>query len=213
MLPSPFAPAISDRFGLTNVFSVGALGMALSLVWLGLVGDTYLSVLAPLVFFGLSMGLSMSPATKAITDTLPAEKQGTASALNDTVREAGSALGIALLGSILTSGYASNISGTVDTLPPELGEPVGEGIGQAMFVASQLGPEGAQIASAANDAFMDGWTTTMLVAAAVAALAAVAFRKIGPGRSAIVVDLNEESVAAPSDGRVSARSPHRAPLR
>ena len=98
---SPIAPRIADRFGLVNVLTVGSLLMAVSFAWLGLAGDTYLSVLPGLVLLGIAMGLSMSPATTAITEALPAERQGRASALNDTGREAGSALGIALIGVIL----------------------------------------------------------------------------------------------------------------
>ena len=60
----------------------------------------YLSLLPGLMVFGVGVGLLMSPSTAAITESLPAEKQGVASALNDTVRELGGAIGIALLGSL-----------------------------------------------------------------------------------------------------------------
>ncbi len=175
---SPIAPRIAKRYGLANVLSLGAAMMAVAFVWLGLADDSYLAVLPPLVLLGLAMGLSMSPATTAITESLPSERQGLASALNDTVREAGSALGIALIGSTLTSGYADSITATTDTLPPELAEPVGEGIGQALAVAAQLGPEGAAVAQAAQTAFLDGWTMAMFVAAAAAAVGGIGVRQI-----------------------------------
>ena len=116
----------------------------------------------------------MSPSTTAITESLPAEKQGVASALNDTVREVGSSIGIALIGSLLAAGYSSSIADTAEQLPPELGEPVEEGIGQALAVAGQLGPEGEQIAEAARAAFLDGWGSTMWIAAGVAVVAGFA---------------------------------------
>ena len=174
MALSPVAPRIADRFGLVNVLSVGSVLMAVSFAWLGLAGDTYLSVLPGLVLLGLAMGLSMSPATTAITEALPAERQGLASALNDTVREAGSALGIALIGSTLTSAYADSIRDTAEQLPAELAHPVEEGIGQALAVSAQVGDP--SIAEAARQAFLDGWTISMFVAAAAAVVGGIAVR-------------------------------------
>ena len=129
-------------------------------------------MLPGLVIVGIGMGLSMSPATTAITESLPADKQGVASALNDTVREFGAALGVALLGSVLAAGYSSSIEPTTSQLPEELAEPVGEGIGQAMAVAAQLGADGVPVAQAATSAFLDGWTLSMIIAAGLAVLAA-----------------------------------------
>ena len=173
---SPIAPRIAERFGLVNVLTVGSVLMAVSFAWLGFAGDTSLSVLPGLVLLGLAMGLSMSPATTAITEALPAERQGLASALNDTVREAGSALGIALIGSTLTSVYASSIRDTTEQLPAELAHPVEEGIGQALAVSAQIGD--ADLATAAQQAFLDGWSVAMFVAAAAAMVGGVAVRAL-----------------------------------
>ena len=191
---SPVAPQIADRFGLANVLSLGAVTMAVSFVWLGLADSSYLAVLPPLVLLGLAMGLSMSPATTAITEALPTEKQGLASALNDTVREAGSALGIALIGSVLASGYNDGIAETAESLPPELAHPVEEGIGQAIYVAEQLGADGEAIAEAARAAFLDGWTLSMFVAAAVSIVGAIGIRQINrigaPAEPTVAEDLD-----------------------
>ena len=175
---SPVAPRLAERFGLANVLTVGSVLMAASFAWLGFADSAYMAILPALVLLGIAMGLSMSPATEAITNALPAEKQGLASAINDTVREAGSALGIALIGSVLAAGYGDSIADTADSLPPELGEPVSEGIGQAMFVAGQLGADGAPIAEAARSAFLDGWTVAMFVAAAAAMVGGIAVRQL-----------------------------------
>ena len=175
---SPVAPRIAERFGLANVLTFGSVLMAVSFTWLGFADSSYMAVLPGLILLGIAMGLSMSPATEAITNALPAEKQGLASAINDTVREAGSAMGIALIGSVLTAGYVDSIATTADTLPEELAEPVSEGIGQAMFVASQLGADGAPIVEAARNAFLDGWSTAMFVAAAAAVIGGIAVRQL-----------------------------------
>src|SRR5690606_4704077 len=103
-------------------------GLAL-LATMASVEGGYLSILPGLLVMGLGMGFTMTPSTEAITESLPAEKQGVASALNDTTREVGGSLGIALLGSLVSAGYRSAVSDTADTLPPELAEPVREGFG------------------------------------------------------------------------------------
>ena len=109
MMPtSTFAPRVAARFGsrATMITGVAIFGIGLSTLALrASVEGGYWSVLPGLMIIGLGMGLTMTPATAAITETLPADKQGVASALNDTSREVGGALGVALLGSILSSGY------------------------------------------------------------------------------------------------------------
>lgn len=188
---SPIAPRLAERFGLANILSLGAVLLTVAYAWLGFVGDSYVSVLPPMMILGVAMGLAMSPATTAITESLPTERQGLASALNDTVREAGAALGIALIGSVLTSGYSNSISSVAETLPEELAEPVSEGIGQAMYVAGQLGADGAVVAEAAQNAFLDGWSMAMFVAAAAAAIGGIAVRQIGRLPSTDIFDTTE----------------------
>ncbi len=173
---SPIAPRISDRFGLGNVLGVGSLLLAAGFGVMGLATSdpTYAAVLPGLLLTGAGVGLAMSPATTAITGSLPAEKQGVASALNDTVREFGASIGIALIGSVLTAGYSSSIADTTDRLPDELAEPVEEGIGPALAVAGELGEDGQGLVVAARDAFLDGWGSAMGVATVVAVVAGVA---------------------------------------
>ncbi|MEM8902473.1 MAG: MFS transporter [Actinomycetota bacterium] len=194
---SPIAPRLSDRFGLGNQLGVGSLLMAagFGVMAVATSDPSYGAVLPGLVLTGLGVGLAMSPATTAITGSLPAEKQGVASALNDTVREFGSAVGVALIGSVLTAGYSSGISDTAEQLPGELAEPVEEGIGQALAVAGQLGADGEPIAAAARDAFLDGWGLSMTVATVVAVLAGgLAWAIFRSGRTTPVVVDDAESV-------------------
>ena len=66
---------------------------------------------------GLGMGFAMSPATEAIMGSLPRAKAGIGSAMNDVVREVGGTLGIAVLGSILSSSYGSGMDDATAGLP------------------------------------------------------------------------------------------------
>ena len=94
----------------TLLLGLGVFGLGLAiLAGLSSVDGGYVSALPGLVVIGIGMAFTMTPSTTAITSSLPEEKQGVASALNDTVREVGGAVGIALLGSVLNSGYRSGV--------------------------------------------------------------------------------------------------------
>ncbi|MEZ5244939.1 MAG: MFS transporter [Acidimicrobiales bacterium] len=177
MMPlSVVAPTIAARLGYERTLVTGMLLLATGLTLIAFLANTddgYLSVLPGLLVLGTGVGLTMSPSTTAITSSLPADKQGVASALNDTVRELGGAVGIALIGAILNAQYRSNISDTAVTLPPELATRVQEGIGGALAAAAQLGPDGDELAQAAQQAFVDGFKPALLAAAAIAVTAAI----------------------------------------
>lgn len=79
---------------------------------------TYWHLAGGLVLFGAGMGLAGTPSTTAITASLPPAKQGVGSAVNDTSRELGSALGIAILGTILNAGYRNGITPPSPACPP-----------------------------------------------------------------------------------------------
>ena len=109
----------------------------------------------------MGVGLAMAPATTGITESLPSHQQGVASALNDTVRELGGALGIALMGTALNVGYRSSIDQVADGLDPQLAPMVREGIATTYAATAWLPAEAAgPIVASARDAFVDGWRTS-----------------------------------------------------
>jgi EmrB/QacA subfamily drug resistance transporter len=184
MMPlSGFAPTVAKRIGTRTTLLVGtglfAVGLALMAIMASVEGG-YWSVFPGLLVLGVGMGLAMTPSTTAITETLPNEKQGVASALNDTVRELGGALGVALLGSVLNSAYRSNVATATEGLPAALQEPVEAGIGSALAVSAQLGDAGAVVADAARNAFVEGWQVSMWVGVGLAALVFVYLLVRGP---------------------------------
>jgi hypothetical protein len=132
------------------------------------------------------MALVMAPATESIMGSLPPAKAGVGSAVNDTTREVGGALGVAVLGSIASSGYAHSIGKVVDgtAMPAVAANAVKDSLGAAMQVASRIGGEpGAALAAAARNAFVDGMGVTLLVAAGVALLGAVVALVFLPARA------------------------------
>jgi EmrB/QacA subfamily drug resistance transporter len=184
MMPlSAVAPRISQRVGYRNTLAAGALLTAAGLATMALMADngaTYGNIVPGLLVVAIGVGLAMSPSTTAITESLPADKQGVASALNDTVRELGSALGIALIGSVLQAGYSSNVAGATGDLPPDVAHQVEEGIGSAAKVAPELGDQAVPVLTAAKDAFVDGWIGAMWVSVVIAAAAGVFVLARGP---------------------------------
>jgi len=186
MMPlSTVAPRIAARFGSRNTMLLGVVTFSAGLLVMALqasVSGGYLSVLPGLIVIGLGMGLTMTPSTTAITETLPDEKQGVASALNDTSRELGGALGMALLGSVLSAAFRSKMQDRLADLPAEVAEPASDGIANAFGVAQQSGEDGLRIIQAAKESFVDAWVNSMWVGVAIAAVAAVFLVVRGPRR-------------------------------
>lgn len=159
------SPRISDHFGYNRVGSSGLILMAVGFVVISFiqVDLNYLVFLIGLLFFGAGMALAGAPATTAITGSLPPSKQGVASATNDTAREFGSAMGIAILGSVLNSTYRTNVTESTAGLPEQATDAAQGSIAAAQEIGAQLGPPGQSLIDAANQAFVDGASNSLLV--------------------------------------------------
>lgn len=183
---SAVAPLIARRVGTRAMFvmggSLGAVGLIMMALMASIDGG-YFSVLPGLLILAAGIGVTMTPGTTAITAALPQDEQGVASALNDTVREFGAAVGIALLGSVMAAGYSSAVRGATAGLPEEAARIIEDGIGGASVVASHMGPAGDQLMVAARQAFLDGWTGSMWVSAAMGVGVAVACAFWTPSRA------------------------------
>ncbi len=183
MVASGLAPRLASRVGvraaMVTGLSIATAGVALMAARVSAEGG-YLSVLPGLAAMGLGAGLAMTPSTEAITSSLPREHQGVASALNDLTRELGAALGIAMLGGLLTAGYQSAISSRLDGVPDALAQIAGEGVANAEAISHDAGTYGDQITAAAHDAFIIGWQHAMWVGVAVMAALVLVVALRGP---------------------------------
>ena len=198
MLPMPLvliplarrAPVLAERWGINRVGSLGLASLAGGLLIIGLQGleFRYWLFLIGLLMFAAGMALAGTPATTAITSSLPPSKQGVASAVNDTSREVGSALGIAILGSVLNERYRSGLTDALTDSGLSLTGPAAEAargsLPAAQAVAERLGPAGQALADAADQAFVDATGGALATAAAVAALAAGYVLLRGPRKGA-----------------------------
>ncbi|MFJ2636560.1 MFS transporter [Streptomyces sp. NPDC087422] len=174
MATSGLAPRLAERVGSRRTMALGILlggaGLALMATLVSVDGG-YLSVLPGMLAMGIGMGLTMTPATEAITSSLPSERQGVASALNDVTREFGTALGVALLGALLSSGYRGAIGPRLDGVPPATAATAREGIANAVEAAHATGgPTAPALVRAAQQSFVDGWQQAMWAGVAVMTL-------------------------------------------
>jgi EmrB/QacA subfamily drug resistance transporter len=191
LLPLPFimlptarrAPLVAARIGFRRVTPVGLVAMAIGFLVLSQlsVDSSYWHFLVGLLFFGFGMGLAGTPATTAITSSLPMSKQGVASAVNDTSRELGSALGIAILGSLLNQGYRDGMAEAVTGLPEQLADGVLSSIAfTASPLISMLGETGDQLVEQGRAAFVSGVGDALLLATVIVIVAAVAVAALAP---------------------------------
>ncbi|MFJ9771661.1 DHA2 family efflux MFS transporter permease subunit [Kitasatospora sp. NPDC101157] len=157
LLFAPRARLVVERLG---VAATAAGGMVL--VALGFVGYTVLTATTPiwvLIVLGLVMGTGMAhvmpPVTVAIMGSLPREKAGAGSAVNNTFRQVGGSLGVAVLGAVLSTVYRDGMSDTLTHLPEGLRDKAGESLEATLAIADRL-PNGAgkALVAPANDAFI-----------------------------------------------------------
>ena len=189
---APMAPRIVQRFGTKRIVALGLALMSGGFVIAALLTATapYLLVAVSASIMGAGLGLTTSPATESIMGSLPPEKAGVGSAVNDTTREVGGTLGVAVLGSLLASLYGGHVADGLRglPLPDEARRIAGESVGAAFEVArratEQAGPQaGASIRRVASAAFMDGFHAGSWVAAGVALAGAAAALAFLPARA------------------------------
>ena len=167
MMPTArVTPRLTARFGAREVCVTGLVLIAAGLAVISRVGtgSPYWLMLAGLIPLGVGMGAAMTPATGAITEALPASRQGVGSALNDLSREVGGALGIAVIGTTVTTVYRSNLH--LAGIPAGL---AGKARGSFALALHAGGP----VRVSASSAFTDGIHSGLLYAAGAALLAAV----------------------------------------
>ena len=141
-----------------------------------------------LLLFGLGAGIAMPPATEMIMATLPPARAGVGSAVNDTVREFGGALGVAVIGSVAATSYATSMRGELDQFPNLTGTDrhlLTNNVGAAIHTSGHLGDQADQIAAAARTAFVDSMHSSLWIAAGLAFCAAIVTFTQLPHRTAL----------------------------
>ncbi|HEX2178181.1 MAG TPA: MFS transporter, partial [Actinomycetota bacterium] len=174
ILVAPRSARLAERFGSGRVITAGFGAVAGSFAVLSL-----LSADAPYVLFGLTfalmgsgMGITTAPATGNIMSAVPPGKAGVGSAVNDTTREFGGALGIATIGSLVSAIYRAGMDSLPRSIPAEAAEAARESVGAAISTGRAL-PGGELLVSQAIDSYSGAYRATNIAAAVLALVAAL----------------------------------------
>ena len=176
---SPLSPILARRFGTRLVIPAGMALMGLGLLDLSTAGvhTAYPPIALAVAIMGAGMGLVMAPASTTIMTTVPAHQAGAGSAINDTIREVGGALGIAIVGSLAAAAYRSRLTPALIArhAPGLLVHLATSSVAAADAAGQQAGgAAGSELVAAAHSAFVNAMAMGVRVAAGVALISAVA---------------------------------------
>ncbi|TDB73729.1 MFS transporter [Actinomadura sp. KC216] len=173
LLSTQFAPKVVGRFRPAVVLA-GSMGVVAAGVLLISTGSLAW-VITGLAVMGLGFGPWILLAMDRIISTAPPERAGAASAISETGQEFGLAAGLALLGSLGTAIYRSDVSDSLPTgVPPAAESAARESLAGAVETAQRLpGPAGPELLDAARDAFTTGLQVTALISAVIVAAGAI----------------------------------------
>jgi EmrB/QacA subfamily drug resistance transporter len=182
---SPVSSVAASRLGVRAVVPAGLVVMASGLWWLSALSATtgYPHVAVSVVLMGAGMGLIMAPASESIMTALPQHQAGAGSAINDTVREVGGALGVAVIGSLVSAGFRAHLHlAGVRGLPVAAVRAARTSISAADQVAAASGAHAATVATAAHHAYTAGMSLGLEMAALAAIVGAGGAALTLPGR-------------------------------
>jgi EmrB/QacA subfamily drug resistance transporter len=184
---SVLGPRMVERVGTKAIVVAGLAIFAAGLAWASTAdaATPYLQIAGQMVLLGGGLGLTFAPATEAIMGSLSADKAGIGSAVNDTTRELGGTLGVAIVGSVFASVYTSRIGSApaLTALPADVRSTMKQSTAAAYKVIGQLpAAQAAGVRGAVNHAFLGGMQIGSLVCAAIALAAAVVVAALLPAR-------------------------------
>ncbi len=223
-------PLYLPKIGLRTAVAVGLFLLGFGLFCMrGLDADSsFIDMTWPMLIGSAGIGLCVAPTTSAIMSAVPDEKQGVASAVNDTTREVGAAVGIAVAGSVVAARYSDVLGPALADFPDQVRGPALESLAKALTVADRMGPHGTQVAELAKNAFLQSTHLSLLVLSIIVCAAAIFVAVWSPGRDgrqwALIRQLRKNlsgsddelrgAVADHDDGRVGSpageRGKHRA---
>jgi EmrB/QacA subfamily drug resistance transporter len=186
---SPIAIVVMKRIGTKAVVTGGMLLMSAGFLVAATTGvDTayWGRIIIAMILMAAGLGLTASPATEAIMGALPPDKAGVGSAVNDTTREVGGTLGVAVVGSVLSSAYGSHLVSALTRLgvPGRVAAEAGQSVAAGLATAGHLPPALREAAAAAaQQAFVTGVHQGSLVAAGATAGAALVALIFLPARA------------------------------
>jgi EmrB/QacA subfamily drug resistance transporter len=186
MFFAPRARLAVNRFGARAVCAAGLVLTAVAFAGYLLLGQHTPIWELEVLFFLMGTGMAhvMPPATVMIMSSLPREKAGSGSAVNNTFRQVGGAMGVAVLGSLLSTTYRNSINRHLSALSASDRHAAGESVQATLAAAEKLGLAGRALVQPAHDAFIHAMHITAIGSAAIALAGAVVALIFLPGKDA-----------------------------
>jgi EmrB/QacA subfamily drug resistance transporter len=189
---SVVAPRIVTRLGTTVVVTSGLVSMAAGFVWVSTASAVtpYTEIVGQMILLGVGLGFTTAPATESIMGAVSLGKAGVSSAVNDTTRELGGTLGVAIVGSVFSSVYIGALQhgGVFRSLPPGAQDATERSVGAAEQVAAGLGAAAPRYLAEVSDAFLSALGVACLAAAGVALVGALVAARLLPARATAETD-------------------------
>ena len=192
ILAAPRSAKMVLRFGYRAVMTVGLVLVAVAmaaLVFVGLTTPIWVVIVAFFIF-GFGMGNVIAPASTVMQNVLPLGRVGAGSAVQNTVRQVGGALGVAIIGTVLATQYASRVDSAINQLPPQVPDAARQAARESIVAtdavldaaAAQGAPSGLldSIRQAAYDAFLASSHVTYFISMALVGIAAVVVATLLP---------------------------------
>jgi Na+/melibiose symporter-like transporter len=187
MLVAPLSARLVERLGTKRVVATGLVVISTALFALSFLEATtpYPLAIALFCVMAAGMGMTMAPATESVMGSLPPSKAGVGSAVNDTTRQVGGALGVAVIGSVVSSVYASNVDAVARTFGlagGELEQSRGS-LGGALEVGGSLGADATSFIVDVKDAFVEALGNGLRLSAVIILGAAFVAWRFLPARA------------------------------
>jgi len=201
---APFSTQLADRLGRRVVVAAGLGFMGAGLFVLSLTGiaTPYPYLAAYTAVMGAGMGLVMAPASSAVMAAVPRSQAGAGSAVNDTVREVGGALGVAVIGSLVQAAYHHQVTAKLAGFPSRALHIIGSSVAAGDAAAQHVhGALGQTILLASHQSFTAAMATGMRISGVIAVAAAVVSALVlgrERGEAAGAAMLAVEEVPAPA---------------
>ena len=201
MIVAPLSARVVEYVGTKRVVLAG---LTLIMVSLGLLStiepdSSYPLVISYFMLMAAGMGMTMAPATESVMGSVPRDKAGVGSAVNDTTRQVGGALGVAIIGSAVSSVYVSRIANLASDagLDPQATSAAEASLGGAQRVGAELGDQGAAFVASANQIFVDSMAIGMRVSLLVVGIALVMAWKFLPARATLPAATPDDAASEP----------------
>jgi len=185
---SVLSPKLVERIGTKLVVAGGLILMSSGFFWVSFVSATtpYLEIVGQMILLGLGLGCTTAPATESIMGSLSVDKAGIGSAVNDTTRELGGTLGVAVIGSVFSSVYVASLrDGPVfGALPPEAQSATQDSVAAAGSVAPTLNADANAYLAEVSQAFLSGLSVACITVTAVTLAGSIFALRFLPARAA-----------------------------